>query len=243
VDLRKTITSLGKPDFDRYDKMSCLVKKVNDAGSAIVALETGEEINIPTIFLKPPARSEQDLVWEGERRSGYIPTDACVMSPDVQLFRNSAKGYCFESTPSTITGVCSVAMFNRNPRVQDTPLDSPKHFDRYLHQVKRKFQAVVCAAEQLKAQVLVCPDIGCGINANDPVAMGAMFGEALREFASGIEEVTVTGIPSFFEAAKSALTGKQVKIKPAASEAAATAAAVAFEKDAHLAAMGMKLRD
>lgn len=115
---------------------------------------------------KAPRSARQPPV--GLEMVPYIPHDGCVVSPGVQIFREASDlGYAFKAEPVTLD-VCSVAMFNQNPRMNDCPQDAPRNFDDYCRQVKQKFQALLEAARDLNAEVLVCPDVGCGVFQNDP---------------------------------------------------------------------------
>jgi len=155
---------------------------------------------------------------EPEQRCAHIPLDGCITSPDVEIFRStSAQGYAFQEAPTKILGVCSVAMFNMNPRVSDSPLDAPDEFKDYCAQVKLKFQTVVAAAVRMGAEVLICPDVGCGVFMNDPVVIGTLFGETLHELQGYIPEIIVTGKVSFFEAAKRAADGGKVALQQPAN--------------------------
>lgn len=155
--------------------------------------------------------SLQKVQWEDRRSASHsshshshlhqhIPVDACILSPGVQVFRDtSAKGYRFQEQPVTLTGVCSMAMFNMNSRVADSPLDAPLEFVEYCGQVKDKFKAALGCMQKLKATVLVCPDVGCGVFENDPEVMGCLLGEAVLDYP-GDMEIIATGKPAFFEA-------------------------------------------
>lgn len=130
----------------------------------------------------------------------HIPVDACIVSPHVEIFRETSnKGYAFQSAPTKLAGVCSMAMFNMNPRVSDSPLDAPSDFVTYCRQVKQKFRAVLSATKELEAEVLVCPDVGCGVFENDPEVVGSLLGEAIREYPKDLE-IVVTGKPAFARA-------------------------------------------
>eukprot|EP00441_Pelagodinium_beii_P015621 CAMPEP_0197668126 /NCGR_PEP_ID=MMETSP1338-20131121/68325_1 /TAXON_ID=43686 ORGANISM="Pelagodinium beii, Strain RCC1491" /NCGR_SAMPLE_ID=MMETSP1338 /ASSEMBLY_ACC=CAM_ASM_000754 /LENGTH=98 /DNA_ID=CAMNT_0043247487 /DNA_START=8 /DNA_END=300 /DNA_ORIENTATION=- len=97
-----------------------------------------------------------------------------------------------------------------NARVHDSPLDAPRNFDEYCAKVKDKFRSVVAAARELGAKVLVCPDVGCGVFANDPEVLGTLFGEVLRERPprpDALTEVVLTGQASFAEAVQKAAAG------------------------------------
>ena len=155
--------------------------------------------------------SLQKIQWQDRRTSSHappsghhlhqhIPVDACVLSPAVQIFRDtSAKGYRFQQHPVTLTGVCSMAMFNMNSRVADSPLDAPTEFVEYCKQVKDKFKAAMACMLKLKATVLVCPDVGCGVFENDPEVVGSLLGEVVLDYPGDLE-IIATGKPAFFEA-------------------------------------------
>lgn len=144
----------------------------------------------------------------------HVPVDGCIVSPAVEVFREaSTKGYKFFDAPVRLAGVCSVAMFNMNPRVSDSPCDAPRDFQTYCDQVKQKFRSVVAGAIQLGAEVLVCPDVGCGVFANDPKVLGMLFGEVLKEPAgTKLKEVVLTGQVAFSETVKRVCAGQKVDV-------------------------------
>eukprot|EP00439_Symbiodinium_sp_Y106_P086582 s662_g34.t1 len=165
--------------------------------------------------------SEKSSHWrvEEEGPHAHVPVDGCIVSPAVEVFREgSNSGYGFFETPVKLQGFCSVAMFNMNPRVSDSPLDAPREFKAYCHQVKQKFRAVVNSSAQIGAEVLVCPDVGCGVFGNDPQVLGTLFGEVLREPLpeGALKEVLLTGQVAFAEAVKKAASGEKVDLKPPA---------------------------
>eukprot|EP00931_Biecheleriopsis_adriatica_P029207 TRINITY_DN17373_c0_g1_i1.p1 TRINITY_DN17373_c0_g1~~TRINITY_DN17373_c0_g1_i1.p1 ORF type:complete len:1186 (+),score=264.34 TRINITY_DN17373_c0_g1_i1:93-3560(+) len=148
----------------------------------------------------------------------HIPVDGCIVSPAVEVFRAaSSKGYSFLESPVRLQGVCSMAMFNMNPRVADSNIDAPRDFTAYCQQVRQKFRAVVSATIDMGAQVLVCPDVGCGVFGNDAQVVGTLFGEVLREASFGgksLSEVVVTGQATFAEAVRRAAAGEKVELQP-----------------------------
>lgn len=161
----------------------------------------------------------------GHHLHQHIPVDACVLSPAIQVFRDtSAKGYRFQERPVTLTGVCSMAMFNMNSRVADSPLDAPREFTEYCKQVKDKFKAAMACMLKLKATVLVCPDVGCGVFENDPEVMGCLLGEVVLDYPGDLE-VIATGKPAFFDALR-----KTVEADPKLPLRATGAAPASFEK-------------
>jgi uncharacterized protein (TIGR02452 family) len=149
---------------------------------------------------------------DGKHVKQHIPVDACIVSPSVTVFRGtSSEGYVFSEHPTTLLGVCSLAMFNMNPAVSENPVDAPWDFQDYCSQVKQKFRAVYSAANQLGADVLVCPDIGCGVFGNDPVLLGYLLGEVVREESAAVAEVILTGKWEFGDAAKRRADGENFK--------------------------------
>ncbi|CAJ1431583.1 unnamed protein product, partial [Effrenium voratum] len=152
----------------------------------------------------------------------HVPVDGCIVSPFVEVFREGSNdGYGFLESPVKLQGIVSVAMFNMNPRVSDSPLDAPRDFKAYCQQVKLKFRAVVTAAVEMGAEVLVCPDVGCGVFGNEPKVLGTLLGEVLREpQAQNLNEVLVTGQVAFAEAVRKAAGGEKVELSPPAYFAA-----------------------
>eukprot|EP00401_Gymnodinium_catenatum_P079270 CAMPEP_0117605946 /NCGR_PEP_ID=MMETSP0784-20121206/79456_1 /TAXON_ID=39447 /ORGANISM="" /LENGTH=325 /DNA_ID=CAMNT_0005409007 /DNA_START=122 /DNA_END=1097 /DNA_ORIENTATION=+ len=81
------------------------------------------------------AHSEADDVL-GTTPSGH----GAVLSPAVEVFRGgSNEGYPFFAEPVRLAGVASVAMFNKNPRMSDSPLDAPADHYLYMKQMKDTF--------------------------------------------------------------------------------------------------------
>ncbi|CAE8662768.1 unnamed protein product [Polarella glacialis] len=135
--------------------------------------------------------------------SQHVPTLGCIVSPSVEIFRESSDaGYGFLKAPTELTGVVSVAMFNRNPGVADSPLDSPEDPAEYLSQTRSKLEAAVLAAvEVLDAQVLVLTDLGCGIFMNDPYIVGGCLGSVLRRHRAklkNLQKVVLAGASEAF---------------------------------------------
>jgi len=105
----------------------------------------------------------------------------------------------------------SMAMFNRNSGVSDSPLDSPKDPAIYVSESKQKWEAVVTSAIELGAQDLVVADVGCGVFLNDPAVMGGCLGAALNKYQGRLESVVVCTPGSnktFFCACERAFQGK-----------------------------------
>uniref|UniRef100_A0A7S1AG90 Microbial-type PARG catalytic domain-containing protein n=1 Tax=Noctiluca scintillans TaxID=2966 RepID=A0A7S1AG90_NOCSC len=143
----------------------------------------------------------------GERRR-YLPENGVVVSPMVEVFREGyMQGYAFLPKAVLLKGVVSLAMYNRNPRMKDSPVDAPRDPEEYRVGVRRKFRAMVAGAIELGAEVLVCPPIGCGVFDNNPTLVGSIFGEVLRDpdVDGRIREVVISGNTTFCEAAQKAM--------------------------------------
>ncbi|CAJ1359093.1 unnamed protein product, partial [Effrenium voratum] len=131
----------------------------------------------------------------------YVPEDGCIISPRVEVLRQgSAEGYQLLGCVLELAAVISVAMFNRNPRVRDSPVDAPEDPAAYASGVRKKFLAVFHAAALCGAEVIVLPDVGCSVFQNDPAAVGRIAGQALQEYQSYFSQVIFTGSHSFFQA-------------------------------------------
>ncbi|CAJ1450421.1 unnamed protein product, partial [Effrenium voratum] len=102
------------------------------------------------------------------------------------LRQGSAEGYQLLGCVLELAAVISVAMFNRNPRVRDSPVDAPEDPAAYASGVRKKFLAVFHAAALCGAEVIVLPDVGCSVFQNDPAAVGRIAGQALQESTRAI---------------------------------------------------------
>merc|ERR1711924_324800 len=67
--------------------------------------------------------------------------------------------------------------------------------------IERKLHAVLQAAASVDAEVLVIPDIGCGVHGHDAAMMGSVFGRVLYGYPSFFTEVIICGRSEFFSAA------------------------------------------
>merc|ERR1719265_2673712 len=125
----------------------------------------------------------------------YLPDDGVVISPHVEVFREgSATGYAFLKQPVELAGIVSLAMFNKNPRVKDSPVDAPRDPEVYLEGTAVKFRAALAAVAILNAEVVVVPDVGCGVFGNDPEVVGSILGRVLLEELPpcALQEVVLT---------------------------------------------------
>lgn len=129
----------------------------------------------------------------------HIPEDGAILSPGVEVFRDgTAAGYAPCAHGRTwLAAVISVAMPNMNPNMTDCPTEHrSKSAMKTL--VERKLHAVLQGAARVDAEVIVVPDIGCGVYGNHPSVIGSAFGRVLCGYHSYFSEVIVTGSDEFF---------------------------------------------
>ncbi|CAD7942954.1 unnamed protein product [Amoebophrya sp. A120] len=133
----------------------------------------------------------------------YFPSYSCVMSPKVEIFRGSIfDNYRFLPKPVALAGVVSIAAFNCNPSVRDAPIDAPQDPSAYRDGLRRKWFVALCGAALLEGQVLVVPDVGCGVFRNPPEEVGDAFAFVYSQFfANTFERVVLLGNPAFCERA------------------------------------------
>jgi len=131
----------------------------------------------------------------------HIPEDGAILSPGVEVFRDGTEhGYppCGQGRV-WLEAIISVAMPNMNPSLADAPFDWRSKHERELL-VERKFHAVLQGAAVVDAEVLVLPDVGCGIYGNHPTTIGSALGRVLYGYRCYFSEIVVTGDPRFFDA-------------------------------------------
>lgn len=129
----------------------------------------------------------------------YIPTDGCILSPKVEVFRQgSSDGYAYMDRPVLLGAVLSIAMFNHNRMLRDAPVDAPRTAFEYDDAVRAKFRAMLAGALEADCVAIVVPDVGCGVYGNDPKIVGRLLGEVVRqEFWGCLEEIVVVGGQDF----------------------------------------------
>merc|ERR1712137_240307 len=124
----------------------------------------------------------------------YIPHNSVIFSPGVEIFRRcSDQGYQLHPRPTQITGIISLAMFNLNPKVRDSPVDAPLDKRKYEDAVRLKFTLVARTAAKFRAEALVIPDVGCGAFGNDPTIVGHIAGTALLPYIGYFKHILFTG--------------------------------------------------
>eukprot|EP00397_Hematodinium_sp_SG-2012_P003106 GEMP01003114.1.p1 GENE.GEMP01003114.1~~GEMP01003114.1.p1 ORF type:complete len:881 (+),score=152.02 GEMP01003114.1:104-2746(+) len=128
----------------------------------------------------------------------HIPEYGCLISPRVEIFRGSClAGYPYYDKPVALQGVCSFASYNRNPKMNDCPVDAPERAADYMEGVRKKFDAAISGALRMKAEVLVIPDAGCGVYGNNANAVGQVLGEVLKDSYGCFKLVIITGLQEF----------------------------------------------
>lgn len=177
-------------------------------GAATGGMHALEEAWCVTSTLFSSLQTLEASSAEGRRQ--HIPSMACVVSPGVEIFRASTGNvYEFWPQPVRLCGVLSVAMFNRNPGMPDSPLDSPSDPAAYVAGTKAKLRAVLEASASLGAEVLVIPDVGCGVFRNEPRIVGGCLGSVIAAHGSHLQQVVLTGgSADFAQACKSAFRGQ-----------------------------------
>jgi len=139
----------------------------------------------------------------------HIPEDGAIVSPGVEIFRRgSDQGYPLHQTTVPIAAVVSVAMFNRNSKVRDAPVDAPDCSTTYERLTKDKLKVAAHGAVFANADAFIIPDVGCGVFENDPELLGTLAGEVLRDYKGYFKKVVFTGKPQFCNAAAAALEQK-----------------------------------
>jgi len=145
----------------------------------------------------------------------YIPSAGCILSPGVEIFRRSTmQGYKFMPEPISLSGVITTAAFNCNPGVHDSPLDCPVNEAEYLARLKQKWVVALIGAIHFRSEVIVIPDVGCGVFQNDPDLSGVCLREALRPTAGYFKTVIIVGKEAFVDAALSERPAQDVLVLP-----------------------------
>jgi uncharacterized protein (TIGR02452 family) len=143
----------------------------------------------------------------------HIPTDGCIVSPMVEIFRgNTDQGYFVYDKTVTVAAVVSVAMYNKNSHMRDSPLDAPQDKHLYEEGVRKKLTAMIHGAALSQADSIIIPDIGCGVFHNDPKIVGRICGEVLSAYRSYFKRAVFTGAEDFYSAASEALKNASTSI-------------------------------
>ena len=124
----------------------------------------------------------------------YIPELGAVLSPRVEIFRTGPEdGFAFLERPLQVAFVITTAMPTCNPEA-DYPIDAPEDIEEYHRIVEAKIAAALEVAMQLKSQVLVVPELGCGWQGNDPRIIGERLASVISSrFPTAFSEVHFVG--------------------------------------------------
>jgi len=160
----------------------------------------------------------------------HIPSDGVILSPNVEIFRgNTDQGYAAHRKTVPVTAVVSVAMYNKNNKMRDSPVDAPADPKLYEEGVRKKFTAMVHAAALSGADAIIIPDVGCGVFKNDPKACGRIVGEVLSNYSTRFRRAVFTGRHDFYLAAMQAASGART-----VAQVATRSTAVPVDSQAHL---------
>eukprot|EP00397_Hematodinium_sp_SG-2012_P003721 GEMP01003729.1.p1 GENE.GEMP01003729.1~~GEMP01003729.1.p1 ORF type:complete len:1026 (+),score=158.52 GEMP01003729.1:71-3148(+) len=152
-------------------------------------------------FLQPQKRHHE----------AYLPVQGVVLSPDVELFRKtSTSGYAFMFERQKLAGIISMAAFNRNSRIADSPVDAPKDKEVYESQLTDKWRSALVGAIKLGCEVLIVPDVGCGVFKNDPALTGNCLNVVLRELHGHFREIILLGKDQFTVHARRSFATKRL---------------------------------
>lgn len=147
-----------------------------------------------------------EKILSASQGPSHIPEDGAIVSPGVEIFRRgSDQGYPLHQTTVPIAAVVSVAMFNRNAKVKDAPVDAPTDGPTYERLTKDKLKVAVHGAAFARADAFIIPDVGCGVFENDPKLLGTLAGQVLKDYHGYFLKVVFTGKPEFCDAAATAL--------------------------------------
>lgn len=134
----------------------------------------------------------------------HLPEEGCIVSPDVEVLRGSPScGYRRLDEVGCLAAVFSVSMPNKNGEVADTPVDGRGQLS-YRALLHHKFEALLFAAIELDIEVLVVPDVGCGVFKNDPEYVGRILGNVIDNYNGYLKTVILTGDDRFANAAMQA---------------------------------------
>eukprot|EP00397_Hematodinium_sp_SG-2012_P003936 GEMP01003946.1.p1 GENE.GEMP01003946.1~~GEMP01003946.1.p1 ORF type:complete len:1036 (+),score=169.76 GEMP01003946.1:32-3139(+) len=146
-----------------------------------------------------------------QHHEAYLPVQGVVLSPDVELFRKtSTSGYAFMFERQKLAGIISMAAFNRNSRIADSPVDAPKDKEVYESQLTDKWRSALVGAIKLGCEVLIVPDVGCGVFKNDPALTGNCLNVVLRELHGHFREIILLGKDQFTVHARRSFATKRL---------------------------------
>ena len=145
------------------------------------------------IAVDPPRWAAKDQPFQP-----YIPGDGVIISPFVEFFRAGPEnGFAFLKTVVDLNAVLTIAMPNCNPTLSQ-PVDAPKDFSKYKQLVADSITAGLQAAVAIKSPVLIIPEVGCGLQQNDPRVIGDIISDLLStQFPNAFAQVNFFGDEPF----------------------------------------------
>lgn len=147
-------------------------------------------------------------------KQSYIPADGAVFSPNVEIFRaGTLDGYETLPEPLQLAVVASISMPNLNSGVRDAPVSKYESADRYIKAISQRWRAALRVACIVGATDIVCPDVGCGVYANDSTIVGRALAAILcSEYWGFIEHVWLVGNPTFSGAVMQTVGSERTKV-------------------------------
>lgn len=129
----------------------------------------------------------------------YLPDDGVVVSPTVEFFRHGVRtGYSFREDVLVLAAIISIGMLQDGSHLtnqREAPQSSLEgHCDV---DVLSRFRSIFVAARGIGVDVVVFPDLGCGIHQGDPVAIGRILGIVVNEFDGVFREIVFCGTTEF----------------------------------------------
>ena len=142
--------------------------------------------------VEPPRWAAKDQPFQP-----YIPGNGVIISPFVEIFRAGPEnGFAFLQTVVDLA-VLTIAMPNCNPALSQ-PVDAPKDFSEYKQLVGDSITAGLQAAVAIKSPVLIIPEVGGGLQQNDPRVVGDIISDLLlTQFPNAFAQVNFFGDEPF----------------------------------------------
>ena len=139
------------------------------------------------LLASPRGPRDQPKGWEP-----YIPKQGAVISPNVQIFRGAPEnGFPFLKCPIDLAAVITIALPNRNALLADQPLDLDLLQDaKEYHKLVEANIAAGLEAAASRSRIVIIPELGCGLQQNDPKVVGSILASLLQtRFQSAFSEV------------------------------------------------------
>jgi Ca2+-binding EF-hand superfamily protein len=155
--------------------------------------------------------AEARQLQDHKGRPVHIPDYGAILSPGVEVFRQSPElGYapCVEYE---LAAVLSISMPNKNPNLKEPPPDG-RTGSQYDQLLEKKFKAALVGAFRVGADVVIVPTMGGGELKNTPLDIGNALGRALAYHNHSFKKVILVGSRST-ELQKAAMSTVQTHIQ------------------------------